>query len=199
MPSLRRLDRNCFIFFHDDKLVDYKDINLYEKFKLLNPKEQLVKDLKQKLGVTYNPLESGFILEDGTLIKLGKKNNHNEALQIVKGFSKFMNCHAKSLLILHFLIWHTNSLRIYIRDNQLAVQVWTHQKITNRQWEKLNFIISLVDSTRFYYDIVTVLHSGQRYFQEVANPNNCSSMKKAYKYAREQLLEKGIPSHLNHI
>lgn len=64
---------------------------------------------------------------------------------------------------------------------------------------KLDFIISLVDSTRFYYDIVTVLHSEQRYFQEVANPSNCSSMKKAYKYAREQLLEKGIPQHFNHI
>jgi len=199
MPSLRKLSENCFIFHHDGKLIDYKQINLYEKFKALNPKKSLIEALKREVGTTYNPLESGFILEDGTLIKLGKKNNHNEALKVVKGFSKFMNCHIRSLLILHFLIWRTNSLRIYIRNNSLAVQVWAHQKITNKQWQKLDFIISLVESSSFFYDIITILNSEARYFQEVKNPHNSLMMRKTYEFAKREIEEKGILQHLNYI
>lgn len=202
MTTLKRIDANTLVLLHhQDGIIRHGEFTeQYNEFKQLNPKDVLIKETKEIIGTTTNPLEAGYILEDGTLLQANTRNTHNVILQAVEGFKDYMENYIKTFIIVCFFIWHTNAIRIHARDdNCIAAQIWSHENITSKQWEKLDLIIKLLHSPRFYFDVVTVMHSKTRYYQEVKNPHNSSMMRKAYEYAKRESEEKGIPQHLNHV
>jgi len=96
----------------------------------------------------------------------------------------------RNKIILYLLMWHINCLRVHIRTsqhNELAIQVWAHQKITDKQWKKLDLLIKIMGKTVFYYDIITFLQGSQRYFKEIKNPRNSLLMRRDYEEHRKRM------------
>jgi len=169
--------------------------SVYKTFKQLNSKEELIRRMKEE-GSTINPLKAKFLMEDGSFTgtNITKFREHGKIIEAlekydIKGFKedywkKYGLPERCRIVLLKFLLWHTNALRLYITKDCLAVQVWIRQVVRPRQWEKLDYIINLLKPKLFAWDIEAL---GRRYIKEVPNPKNALSLKVAYKGLREDL------------
>jgi hypothetical protein len=175
----------------DDRL---EFIELYKKFKSLNPKEALVQRAKEVIGVTNNVLEAGFVMEDGTLLKLRK--GHYCMEKSIKGFDDYMDSREKSFTLFNFFMWHTGAIRILVKSGDLFVQVCAEQDISEAQWGKLDFIISLFGNTMLHFDIIAELKDSTRnynkYLSEAKKVRNSYSLRLAYERARIGLKSKSL-------
>ena len=103
----------------------------------------------------------------------------------------------KAFQMLPFYMWHTNSIRIIVKPDRIAVQLWVNQEIKEEQWKKLDFIISLLENPEIAYDIVTynederLLKMKNRYFLTVSEgakgKRNSYHIRKVYTNQREKL------------
>lgn len=161
--------------------------NLYEKFKRLNPKEELIKRAKETVGETTNILEAGFILPDGTMLKLDGARGHCDVKRAVIGFDEYEDCSARGFVVYCFFMWYTNSIRVIVDPKTVLAQVWLGQEINDVQWAKLDFIISLLDYPTFGFDLTEDTHRGGcRFASRVKKARNSSSLRAVYERTRKE-------------
>jgi len=76
-------------------------------------------------------------------------------------------------------------MRIYVADRGVNAQCWVHQEITPDQWQKLDYILSILQRN-FFYDIIIEAGTIGRYYTEVKNATSSISMKIAYRKLRKE-------------
>lgn len=154
----------------------------YEEFKRLNDREQLIKRCRD-YGLTSNPIIAKFILHDGSLIEIHDTNFQLEQVRKVlceygvQGLS-YIRMERQKEVLLKFFCWYTDTIRMFMDADILAVQLWTMQNVSKEQWEKINYLIRLVDLKIFAWDLE--LGDNRRIPREIIHPKDCSSLKDAY-------------------
>lgn len=173
---------------------------LYSRFKEYNSKENLIRKIK-KHCLADNLLSARFILLDGTLIK-APAFRHIKIIDVIEehieGFSKE---YWRSLrlpnrcrkILLKFFLWRTSSLRIYTNSELVAVQLWLFQDITKEQWDKINFLIKVINPKLFVWDIEYEAEGKRATLtKEEKCPTNNLSLKIAYNKLRQEKFSKSL-------
>jgi len=177
-------------------MIDNKKLSiLYEEFKKYNLKEQLVEKVKKVFGLTSNFLQTGWILEDGSLVDLGKvtySDNkrrqyyvHGKVIELINGLDNLKHTHKDRYILSNLFLWCTNSIRVYVRPNYIKALIWVNEEITSKQWSKLDLIISCLKEP-FHYDIIVSLEPQIIHSKIEPHARNSLSMKGTYLEKRIQ-------------
>jgi len=118
-----------------------KDVLKYAVDKLLDPttKQGILSKVRSEYGLTKNPLDSGYLLPDGTMLNYGswERGEVHEDVNI------------PGLTVPQFQLI-TGVIRFGLHDNQLIVSFTEGQQVTEAQWDKLDSI----NTGNGYYDIL---------------------------------------------
>lgn len=107
-------------------------------------KKKLVEKAILKFGLTDDPFEAGYIIEDGTMLDFSGKNQgmqegcrnleHNEIINVFKDEIEYDNAKYEFIL-------KANAIRISLRRNRdLELSLCVNQNPTERQWQRLSDI-----------------------------------------------------------
>lgn len=135
---------------------------LYTEFCKKYSKEYLINKAKEMFYTTSDPLKAFWLLEDGSLTECNGPNlrgSHSSIWILFKDDEIVSNLPLYARII--FFTWRTNSIRLRIKNYKdgyktklgLGIEIWINIEISDKQWSKLRFIISMLDNPKIFYDI----------------------------------------------